>query len=87
VLRLGDVAGRDVTVIREVGTASGDRVELRVHVDGRLHTIPEAKVLVALDPKQFARHELAFPDAESHLLLSTRADWSSTRTRTHGGAG
>lgn len=68
-LGLGDVAGRDVTVSREVGTASGDRVDLHVHVDGRLRTVLEAKVLSGLGPKQLARYELAFPDAENYLLL------------------
>jgi hypothetical protein len=66
-LGLADVEGRDVTVSREV-REGGERVDLQVHVDGRLLTVLEAKVLSGLGPTQLARYDRAYPAAETRLL-------------------
>jgi hypothetical protein len=68
-LALGDVEGREVTVSREVRGGRDERVDLQVHVDGRLHTVLEAKVLSGLGPTQLSRYVLAYPDAQRFLLV------------------
>lgn len=68
-LSLGDVRNRNVTIAREVRAGRGERVDLQVHVDGRLITVLEAKVLSGLGPTQLTRYESAYPDAETYLLV------------------
>jgi hypothetical protein len=67
-LFLGEVQGRDITACREV-PAGGERVDLVVHVDGRLRAVVEAKVLSGLGPAQLPRYEAAYPGAESYVLV------------------
>lgn len=68
-LDLGHVEGREVTVSREVGAKDGERVDLQVHVDGRLRTVLEAKVLSGLGRAQLARYDVAYSGAKSYLLV------------------
>jgi hypothetical protein len=67
-LNLADVADRDVTVSREVRAGRGEQVDLQVHVDGRLRTVLDAKVLSGLGPTQLERYDTAYPAAETYLL-------------------
>jgi hypothetical protein len=86
-LGLGDVAGHEVTVEREVRAGERERVDLLVKIDGVLRTVLEAKVLSGLGTQQLARYSKSYDGAASYRLVypcrllihaGDNTDWNGT---------
>lgn len=63
-----DTVRREAVVPGNVARKS-DRLDLLLQRDGKQLAVIEAKVLADLGPKQLARYEVAFPDADAYLVL------------------